>query len=80
MVEVAEEYGIEVAYVDPQVVVGLLKNNRTHNLGARPGRHMVDDLLGGEFAKAVMRGVDYPVSIEGSPPQCVRYEVEKVPV
>jgi DNA polymerase III delta prime subunit len=79
VVEVAEEYGIEVAYVEPQVVVGLLKNNRTQNLGARPGRNMVDDLLGGEFAKAAIRGVDYPVSIEGSPPQCVRYESGKVP-
>jgi AAA domain (Cdc48 subfamily) len=53
---VALEYGVEVEYVAPEVVVRLL-NESDGRFGARPDEQMVDRIFGDTFAQARSRGV-----------------------
>ncbi|MDW7762103.1 MAG: AAA family ATPase [Acidobacteriota bacterium] len=68
--EVAEEYGLKVAFVEPNVVVELMQKVRSENFGVRPERYLIDDLLGGAFAKAAKLGVTGPVTVSGPPYEC----------
>jgi len=74
--EVAMEYGIDVQYVAPEIVVDLMKKNRTHDLGVRPEKYMIDDMLGGVFARAAKDGIDIPVKVVGPPLKCLPYDAE----
>ena len=52
VVEVAEEYGLVVCHVDPEIVVSILKRSDTASFGARVDRYAVDEMLGPVLAKA----------------------------
>jgi hypothetical protein len=68
--EVAEEYGVNVAHVEPSVVVDVMQQVRSQSFGIRPERFLIDDLLGGAFANAVKQGITAPVTIGGPPYEC----------
>jgi hypothetical protein len=54
--EVAAEYGVTLSYVDPSVIVELMKSAGGGNFGMRPGQFLIDELLGTAFSKAAKRG------------------------
>ena len=69
---VAEEYGLQVAHIEPSVIVSILNQTRADGLGARPDEYLVDDLLGAAFAQAAAAHVRSPVEMCGGPPfRCV---------
>ncbi len=68
--EVAEEYGLHVAYVQPGVIIDLMQKVRTQNFGARPERFLIDDALGGAFATAARERTPQPVEVAGPPWEC----------
>jgi len=68
--EVAEEYGLQVAYVQPEVIVDLMEKSRSRSFGVRPERFLIDDILGGAFAKAAQEQVPNPVDVAGPPYEC----------
>ena len=68
--EVAKEYGLRVAYVEPGVIVELMQKARSQSFGVRPERFLIDDLLGGAFAKAAKQDVSSSVVVVGPPFEC----------
>ena len=68
--EVAQEYGLQVAYVQPEVIVSLMEKSRSQSFGVRPERFLIDDILGGAFAKAAQEQVPNPVDVAGPPYEC----------
>ena len=68
--EVAEEYGVEVAYVEPTVIIDLMQKVRSQNFGVRPERFLIDDCLGGAFARAAEQRTPNPVDVVGPPYGC----------
>lgn len=71
---VAEEYGVDVARIDPVVVTEILGNSHAESFGARPDEYMVDEKLGSAFQQAVARGVRGPQFIPPDKPfRCVPY-------
>lgn len=68
--EVAEEYGLRVTYVEPSVIVELMQKSRSQSFGVRPERFLIDDVLGGAFAKAAEQGVSDSVVVVGPPFEC----------
>jgi len=68
--EIGEEYGLKVGYVEPGVVVDLTQKTRSESFGVRPGRYLIDDLLGGAFAKAAAQDTTAPVTVVGPPYDC----------
>jgi hypothetical protein len=71
--EVAEEFGLKVARVDPQVIVDLMRKARSDDFGVRPERSLIDDVLGGAFAEAAKNGLPNPVKVIGPPYACVAH-------
>ncbi len=70
IVEIAEEYGVEVSYVEPDVIIDILKRVHSQNFGVRPERFIIDDLLGGLFAKAARQNIQNPIKVVGPPFKC----------
>jgi len=68
--EVGREYGINVAYVEPGVIVDLMQKVRSESFGVRPERFLIDDALGSAFAKAAQEGVSDTVKVTGPPYEC----------
>lgn len=68
--EVAEEYGLRVSYVEPEIIVNLVQSIRSQSFGVRPERFLIDSLLGEAFAKATKQGVNTPVIVAGPPYEC----------
>lgn len=68
--EVGEEYGLQIAYVDPSVIVDVMQKTRSQNFGVRPERFLIDDALGGAFAAAAAQRTANPVDVVGPPFQC----------
>jgi hypothetical protein len=68
--EVATEYGVDVAYVHPNVIIDLMKRIRSDDFGVRPERFLIDDVLGGAFAKAAEKQIPNPVEVLGPPYRC----------
>lgn len=69
--EVAEEYGLQVNYVEPSVIVDLMHKARSSNFGVRPERYLIDDLLGATFAEAATYDSVKPVTVVGPPYKCL---------
>ena len=63
VVEVAQEYGLQVERVAPGAVVAVLDLCPTASYGARTDRYLVDDLLGPALAAAAQRDTDRPVEV-----------------
>lgn len=77
IVRVAQEYGVEVAYVEPEVVSAILEDAQSEDFGARPDLNLVDDLLGSAFEEAARNYPYIPVKVCGGPPfECEPYEPE----
>lgn len=70
IVEIAEEYGLQVAHLDPKVIIDVMQETRSQSFGVRPERFLIDDLLGGAFMKAAEQGVSSPVEVTGPPYVC----------
>lgn len=68
--EVAEEYGLRVAYVRPSVILDLMQKAKSQSFGVRPDRFLIDDALGGVFAEAAKHGASEPVEVVGPPYEC----------
>jgi hypothetical protein len=69
--KVAAEYGLQVAWVAPEVV-SLIVSRPYDNLGARPDEYYIDELLGPEFSRYAIDGGRPTVSIEATPdPVCL---------
>jgi len=67
IVEVAEEYGVQVGYIDPSVIISLMEKVRSQSFGVRPERFLIDDALGGVFAAIANEGIVFPVRVMGPP-------------
>lgn len=65
---VAAEYGVNVARIEPEVVLAILKQSQSENYGARPDEYLVDDLLGSVFSEAAADNVSASVRVTGGPP------------
>lgn len=76
IVEVAAEYGVNTGYVEPDVVIEIMKQVRTTNFGIRPEKYLIDDMLGPAFARASKNGMDNPVRITSNPFECQPMEPE----
>ncbi len=68
--EVAEEYGLKVTYVEPGVIIELMKKAKSQNFGVRPERFLIDDQLGSAFTSAAKQGFTNPVIVCGPPFEC----------
>jgi hypothetical protein len=69
--KVAAEYGLQVAWVAPEVV-SLIVSRPYDNLGARPDEYYIDELLGPEFSRYAIDGGRPAVRIEATPdPVCL---------
>jgi hypothetical protein len=68
--EVAEEYGQRVSYIEPSVIVELLKRSNSHNFGARPERALIDEVLGSEFSKVARATPAKTIFVLGPPFRC----------
>ncbi len=68
--EIAEEYGLRVVHVEPSVIVELIQKVRSDSFGIRPERFLIDDALGGVFAKAAENNVVENVVVSGPPFEC----------
>jgi ATP-dependent Clp protease ATP-binding subunit ClpB len=69
---VAEEYGVRVERVSPELIVTLLTLCKSDGFGARPLEFLIDDKLGGTFSEAALAKVKGPLEVKGGPPfECV---------
>jgi len=70
IVEVAEEYGVHVVYIEPQVVIDVLQRSSSSRYGVRPDRFVIDELLGEAFARAAAQGMYTQITVSGHPYTC----------
>lgn len=73
--EIAREYGLEVSFIEPTVIIDILKRVGSQNFGVRPERFLVDDLLGGIFAKTASEQTCNPIEVVGPPFGCRKAEI-----
>lgn len=69
--EVAAEYGLNIIYIEPSVIVEIMEKVRSQTFGVRPERFLIDDVLGAAFAKAAACGAPNPLKVTGPPYNCV---------
>ncbi|MBE7559504.1 ATP-dependent Clp protease ATP-binding subunit [bacterium] len=77
--EVAEEYGLKVEHVAPEVVVSLMHPTGSDHFGVRPNRYLIDEALGLVFAEKARQHPSGPVEIVGPPYQCRPLDDDKTP-
>ena len=65
--EVAKEYGVQVGYVEPSVVIHLLEQTQAQGFGARPAQFLIDELLGPIFAETARIGGESTYRVVGPP-------------
>jgi len=70
IVDVAMEYGLQVTYIEPEVIIELLQKSHSQSFGVRPTRYLIDDMLGDSFAKAAEKGILESVEVVGPPYEC----------
>lgn len=66
--EVAKEYGIQVAYIEPNIIIELMDKVQSKSFGVRPERFLIDEALGSAFAQAAAGGLVCPIRICGEHP------------
>lgn len=64
---VAARYGLEVATIEPDVIVSLFEQSRSDGFGARPVEYLIDDLLGPSFASFQNSELPARINISGPP-------------
>lgn len=74
--EVAGEYGVDVAYVEPNVVLEIMGHVHSEGFGIRPEKYLIDDMLGAAFAMAAKNRITEPVRVVGSPAECLPMELK----
>lgn len=67
--EVAKEYGLNVTYIEPSVIVEVMRQSRSEGFGIRPEKFLIDDMLGGTFAEAAKQG-GRNIVVSGPPFSC----------
>lgn len=65
---VAEEYGVTIARIEPQIIAHILSQLRGGDFGARPDERLVDDVLGEAFMRAAHAYPSMPLAVCGEPP------------
>ncbi len=77
VVEVGEEYGLQVAHVEPEIINRVLAHGADVSFGARVDRYTVDDLLGPALARAAAAGMSGEVQVvwEEDEPRVMAHEV-----
>lgn len=68
--EVATEYGLNLAYVAPTVIIDIIRKAGSQSFGIRPERFFIDEELGGVFALAARHDGQGPVEVLGPPIVC----------
>jgi hypothetical protein len=69
---VAEEYGLRVERVAPEVVLAVLAGSQAEGFGTRPDEYWIDEHLGPAFLSAAAAGTGAAVEVRGGPPfECV---------
>lgn len=72
IVRAAQEYGLQVAHIQPSAISAILELAREGGSGARPSIYLMDDLLGIPFSNAALNYPHLSVEIRGGPPfECV---------
>lgn len=74
IVEIAEEYGLKVKFIDPSLVVELMKNNASAHFGARTDRVKIESLLGDALIDARIKGMQ-AIKILNAPVHCEQVQV-----
>ena len=75
IVEIALEYGVQVSYIEPGVIITIMNLAGSKTFGVRPERFLIDDLLGSSFAAAAQKGISKCVAVSGPPYECVPHGV-----
>lgn len=74
---VAQEYGVDVGYIEPAVIVHIMEQTRNGAFGARPYEYVADEILGNSLAGA--RAGHVPVRVCAGPPiRCIPMEAGEV--
>ena len=63
ILRVAAEYGVKIQYIEPELITSLLRENPTHNYGARPYEYLAARNLGSVFANAAQSGHQQGVTL-----------------
>ena len=72
IVQLGREYGLNVVYTEPEVIIEIINQAPARGFGVRPYRVLLDELLGDAFAGARELGPAAPVRVcAGCPPRCV---------
>ena len=74
IIEVTKEYGINAVYVEPEVVIEIMKKGRSDDFGIRPEKYLIDDMLGAVFSKAAQNGMTQPVRVTANPYECLSHK------
>lgn len=69
VVETAREFGLEVRYVAPDLLLNLLQEGRHHSSGARAERRLISTRLGSAFVQARRAGLS-TVHLLANPTRC----------
>lgn len=67
---VAEEYGVQVEYIEPAVIARILARAQSDGFGARPYEYLVDEVLGETLAHAAASGATASIRLGVPPFQC----------
>ena len=68
--EVGSEYGLKIEKIESSVIVELMGRLQSADFGARPARFLIDEVLGGEFAKVASQHGRASVAVLGPPYRC----------
>ena len=65
---IGREYGLDVVWIEPDVIGAILGGQNAGRFGNRPAEYLVDHLLGEAFADAAARLGSQAVVVTGGPP------------
>jgi len=71
--EVGAEYGLQIEFVQPGVIIELMRQSGSQSFGVRPERFLIDDALGGAFANAAEHCPASSLEVAGPPYSCRPY-------
>ena len=73
----AQQYGLTLAYIEPEVVLNVIRHAPVEGFGVRPYQYLIDGMLGDTFFAATKDGRRGPRRLcAGPPPICVLNEGE----
>lgn len=72
--DIAKEYGVNIGYIQPSVIIELMSHSQSQEFGVRPEKYLIDDLLGNCFAQTAEQGITDKVEVVGPPFDCIPYD------